>query len=66
MRYTDQTNDGVLYRLSPDPMDSNFVDLDLGLDFSLSQSWRLGFSYKTALATDERNEMFRIGLDGRF
>lgn len=66
MRYTDQANDGVLYRLSPDPMDSNFVDLDLGLDFSLSQSWRLGFSYKTALATDERNEMFRIGLDGRF
>lgn len=66
MRYTDQGNDGVLYRLSPDPMDSNFVDLDMGVDFSLSNSWRVGLSYKTALGTDERNETFRIGLDGRF
>ncbi|WP_158664919.1 putative Ig domain-containing protein [Pseudomonas sp. SWI44] len=66
MRYTDQGDDGVLYRLSPDPMDSNFIDLDTGLELSLGRSWRLGLSYKTALGSDERNEMFRIGLDGRF
>ncbi|QXH44848.1 autotransporter domain-containing protein [Pseudomonas xanthosomatis] len=66
MRYADQGSDGVLYRLSPDPMDTNFMDLDTGLDLTLGRSWRLGFSYKTALGTNERNEMFRIGLDGKF
>lgn len=66
MRYADQGSDGVLYRLSPDPMDTNFMDLDTGLDLSLGRSWSLGFSYKTALGTNERNEMFRIGLDGKF
>jgi uncharacterized protein with beta-barrel porin domain len=66
MRYADQGSDGVLYRLSPDPMDTNFMDLDTGLDLALGRSWRLGFSYKTALGTNERNEMFRIGLDGKF
>lgn len=66
MRYTDQGSDGLLYRLSPDPQDSNFMDLDLGLDLSLGRAWRVGLSYKTALGSDERSEMFRIGLDGRF
>lgn len=66
MRYTDQGSDGLLYRLSPDPMDTNFMDLDLGLDLSLGRAWRVGLSYKTALGSDERSEMFRIGLDGRF
>lgn len=66
MRYTDQGNDGLLYRLSPDPLDSNFMDLDTGLDLNLGRTWRLGLSYKTALGTNERNEMFRIGLDGKF
>ncbi|MFV3406247.1 autotransporter domain-containing protein [Pseudomonas sp. NY15463] len=66
MRYANQGSGGVLYRLSPDPMDTNFMDLDTGLDLSLGRSWRLGFSYKTALGTNERNEMFRIGLDGKF
>ena len=66
MRYTDQGSDGMLYRLSPDPQDSNFMDLDLGLDLSVGRAWRVGFSYKTALGTDERSEMFRLGLEGRF
>ncbi|MBV4533714.1 autotransporter domain-containing protein [Pseudomonas sp. SWRI107] len=66
MRYADQGNDGVTYRLSPDPLDTNFMDLDTGLDLSLGRSWRVGVSYKTALGTNERNEMFRIGLDGKF
>lgn len=66
IRYTDQGSDGLLYRLSPDPMDSNFMDLDMGLDLSLGRAWRVGVSYKTALGTNERNEMFRIGLDGKF
>ncbi|BBH45774.1 putative Ig domain-containing protein [Pseudomonas sp. KU43P] len=66
MRYTDQGSDGLLYRLSPDPQDSNFIDLDLGLDLSLGRAWRVGFSYKTALGSDERSEMFRLGLEGRF
>lgn len=66
MRYADQGDDGVLYRLSPDPMDSNFIDMDSGLDLSLGRAWRVALSYKTALGTNERNEMFRIGLDGKF
>lgn len=66
MRYTDQGSDGLLYRLSPDPLDTNFMDLDLGLDLNLGRAWRLGLSYKTALGSNERSEMFRLGLDGRF
>ncbi|MCU0124384.1 putative Ig domain-containing protein [Pseudomonas vlassakiae] len=66
MRYTDQGSDGLLYRLSPDTLDSNFMDLDTGLDLNLGRTWRLGLSYKTALGTNERNEMFRIGVDARF
>ncbi|WP_203219479.1 putative Ig domain-containing protein [Pseudomonas sivasensis] len=66
MRYTDQGSDGVLYRLKPDPLDSNFANLDLGLDFNLGRSWQMGVSYKTALGSDERNDTFRIGVDGKF
>ncbi len=66
MRYADQGNEGVLYLLSPDPVDTNFIDMDSGLDLSLGRAWRVALSFKTALGTNERNEMFRIGLDGKF
>ncbi|NBF09677.1 putative Ig domain-containing protein [Pseudomonas sp. Fl4BN1] len=66
MRYTDQGDEGLLYRLKPDSQDSDFADLDLGLDFDLGRAWQLGVSYKTALGSDERSDMFRIGLNGKF
>lgn len=44
----------------------NFANLDLGLDFNLGRSWQMGVSYKTALGSDERNDNFRIGVDGKF
>ena len=66
MRYTDQGEDGLLYRLKPDPLDSDFANLDLGLDFNLGRAWQMGFSYKTALGSDERNDSFRIGVNGKF
>ncbi|WP_256244599.1 autotransporter domain-containing protein [Pseudomonas sp. PH1b] len=66
MRYTDQGDEGLLYRLKPDSQDSDFADLDLGLDFNLGRAWQLGVSYKTALGSDERSDMFRIGLNGKF
>ena len=66
MRYTDQGDDGILYRFKPDPLDSDFANLDLGLDFNLGQTWQMGFSYKTALGSDERSDTFRIGVNGKF
>ncbi|MCR4536819.1 putative Ig domain-containing protein [Pseudomonas sp. 18.1.10] len=66
MRYTDQGDDGILYRFKPDPLDSDFANLDLGLDFNLGQAWQMGFSYKTALGSDERSDTFRIGVNGKF
>ncbi|PWU31013.1 IPT/TIG domain/outer membrane autotransporter barrel domain-containing protein [Pseudomonas sp. RW407] len=66
VRYADQGDDGMLYRLSPDPMDTNFIDMDSGLSLSLGRAWRVALSYRSALGTNERNEMFRIGLDGKF
>ncbi|WLH90418.1 putative Ig domain-containing protein [Pseudomonas sp. FP453] len=66
MRYTDQGEDGLLYRLKPDPLDSDFANLDLGLDFNVGRAWQMGFSYKTALGSDERNDSFRIGINGKF
>ena len=44
----------------------NFANLDLGLDFNLGRSWQMGVSYKNALGSDERNDTFRIGVDGKF
>ena len=66
MRYTDQGEDGLLYRLKPDPLDSDFANLDLGVDFNVGRAWQMGFSYKTALGSDERNDSFRIGINGKF
>ncbi|WP_421546572.1 putative Ig domain-containing protein [Pseudomonas sp. QD4] len=66
MRYTDQGDDGILYRFKPDPLDSDFANLDLGLDFNLGRAWQMGFSYKTALGSDERSDTFRIGVNGKF
>jgi len=66
MRYTDQGDDGVLYRFKPDPLDSDFANLDLGLDFNLAQAWQLGVSYKTALGSDERSDTLRVGVNGTF
>ncbi|MGC5702593.1 autotransporter domain-containing protein, partial [Pseudomonas sp. NFXW11] len=66
MRYTDQGSDGILYRLKPDAQDSDFASLDMGVDFNLGRAWQLGFSYKTALGADERNDSFRLGLNGKF
>ncbi|MCD9570212.1 putative Ig domain-containing protein [Pseudomonas protegens] len=66
MRYTDQSDEGILYRLKPDAQDSDFASLDMGVDFNLGRAWQLGFSYKTALGSDERNDSFRLGLNGKF
>ncbi|AZC27154.1 putative Ig domain-containing protein [Pseudomonas sessilinigenes] len=66
MRYTDQGDEGILYRLKPDAQDSDFASLDMGMDFNLGRAWQLGFSYKTALGSDERNDSFRLGLNGKF
>ena len=66
MRYTDQGDDSILYRFKPDPLDSDFANLDLGLDFNLGRAWQMGFSYKTALGSDERSDTFRIGVNGKF
>ncbi|WP_377706327.1 putative Ig domain-containing protein [Pseudomonas protegens] len=66
MRYTDQGDEGILYRLKPDAQDSDFASLDMGVDFNLGRAWQLGFSYKTALGSDERNDSFRLGLNGKF
>ncbi|ULT73295.1 putative Ig domain-containing protein [Pseudomonas sp. BC42] len=66
MRYTDQGDEGTLYRLKPDALDSDFASLDMGVDFNLGRAWQLGVSYKTALGSDERNDTFRLGLNGKF
>ncbi|MBW8355015.1 MAG: autotransporter domain-containing protein [Pseudomonas sp.] len=66
MRYTDQGDKGTLYRLKPDALDSDFASLDMGVDFNLGRAWQLGVSYKTALGSDERNDTFRLGLNGKF
>jgi len=66
MRYTDQGDDGILYRIKPDPLDSDFANLDLGLDFNLGRAWQMGLFYKTALGSDERSDTFRIGVNGKF
>ncbi|MCK9817524.1 putative Ig domain-containing protein [Pseudomonas sp. MAFF 302046] len=66
MRYTDQGDAGQLYRIKPDPLDRNFADLDLGVDFNLGPTWQMGVSYKTALGSDERSDTFRLGVNGRF
>ena len=66
MRYTDQGHEGTLYRLKPDSLDSDFANLDTGVDFNLGRTWQLGFSYRTALGSDERNDSFRLGLNGKF
>ncbi|MBP5114738.1 autotransporter domain-containing protein [Pseudomonas protegens] len=66
MRYTDQGDEGLLYRLKPDALDRDFASLDMGVDFNLGRAWQMGFSYKTALGSDERNDSLRIGLNGKF
>ncbi|MBB1616513.1 IPT/TIG domain/outer membrane autotransporter barrel domain-containing protein [Pseudomonas sp. UMC65] len=66
MRYTDQGDEGQLYRLKPDALDRDFASLDMGVDFNLGRAWQMGFSYKTALGSDERNDSLRIGLNGKF
>ncbi|WP_047304919.1 autotransporter domain-containing protein [Pseudomonas fluorescens] len=66
MRYADQGDEGTLYRLKPDALDSDFASLDMGVDFNLGRAWQLGVSYKTALGSDERNDTFRLGLNGKF
>ncbi|WP_217486137.1 putative Ig domain-containing protein [Pseudomonas protegens] len=66
MRYTDQGDEGTLYRLKPDSLESDFANLDMGVDVNLGRAWQLGFSYKTALGSDERNDTFRLGLNGKF
>ncbi|MGR4042715.1 tandem-95 repeat protein [Pseudomonas sp. 910_21] len=66
MRYTDQGDEGTLYRLKPDALDSDFASLDMGVDFNLGRAWQLGLSYKTALGSDERNDTFRLGFNGKF
>ncbi|WP_281660333.1 putative Ig domain-containing protein [Microvirgula aerodenitrificans] len=58
---------GPVYRLNTDPLSSNFVNVDLGADISLSKLWLLGIGYKTSLgASGEQNQLFRIGLTSRF
>ena len=58
---------GPVYRLNTDPLSSNFVNIDLGADISLSKLWLLGIGYKTSLgASGEQNQLFRIGLTSRF
>ncbi|MGL6462909.1 autotransporter domain-containing protein, partial [Aeromonas hydrophila] len=66
MRYTDQGDEGILYSLKPDDRESDLASLDMGLDFNLGHAWLLGISYKTNLGSNERNDSFRLGLNGSF
>ncbi|MFM5672314.1 putative Ig domain-containing protein [Aeromonas hydrophila] len=66
MRYTDQGDEGILYSLKPDARESDLASLDMGLDFNLGHAWLLGISYKTNLGSNERNDSFRLGLNGSF
>ncbi|MFU1552419.1 putative Ig domain-containing protein [Aeromonas sp. A04] len=66
MRYTDQGDEGMLYSLKPDAQDSDLAGLDMGIDFNLGHAWQLGVSYKINLGSNERNDTFRVGLNGRF
>ncbi|MGL6349626.1 MAG: autotransporter outer membrane beta-barrel domain-containing protein, partial [Aeromonas sp.] len=66
MRYTDQGDEGTLYQLKPDAVDSDFASLEMGVDFNLGRVWQVGVSYKTALGTNERNDTIRLGLNGQF
>lgn len=66
MRYTDQGDEGILYSLKPDDRESDLASLDMGLDFNLGHAWLLGISYKTNLGSNERNDSFRVGLNGSF
>nr|WP_211162536.1 putative Ig domain-containing protein [Aeromonas sp. DNRA1] len=66
MRYTDQGDEGILYNLKPDDRESDLASLDMGLDFNLGHAWLLGISYKTNLGSNERNDSFRVGLNGSF
>ncbi|HHQ4756325.1 TPA: putative Ig domain-containing protein, partial [Aeromonas hydrophila] len=66
MRYTDQGDEGILYNLKPDDRESDLASLDMGLDFNLGHAWLLGISYKTNLGSNERNDSFRLGLNGSF
>ncbi|MDL5383493.1 autotransporter domain-containing protein, partial [Aeromonas hydrophila] len=66
MRYTDQGDEGMLYNLKPDAQDSDLAGLDMGIDFNLGHAWQLGVSYKTNLGSNERNDTFRVGLNGSF
>jgi uncharacterized protein YhjY with autotransporter beta-barrel domain len=66
MRYTDQGDEGILYSLKPDARESDLASLDMGLDFNLGRAWLLGISYKTNLGSNERNDSFRLGLNGSF
>ena len=66
MRYTDQGDEGMLYSLKPDAQDTDLAGLDMGIDFNLGHAWQIGVSYKTNLGSNERNDTFRVGLNGRF
>uniref|UniRef100_UPI0005A9F5A7 autotransporter family protein n=1 Tax=Aeromonas popoffii TaxID=70856 RepID=UPI0005A9F5A7 len=66
MRYIDQGDEGTLYQLKPDAVDSDFASLEMGVDFNLGRVWQVGVSYKTALGTNERNDTIRLGLNGQF